>query len=92
MAGETTGGWVMIELLPCPFCGGTNLEVMHAVDKEGAFDWKISCADCQPLHETEAEAVAAWNRRAELEEPIEYELLATKDGEKWRYWESAGSK
>lgn len=50
-------------LLPCPFCGGTNLEIAHAADKNGTYDWKVACADCYILHETEEQAIASWNRR-----------------------------
>ena len=54
----------MIELLPCPFCGGTNVAAVSAADDYGTFDWKVYCGDCDAFHETEAEAIAAWNRRA----------------------------
>lgn len=54
---------VAMDLLPCPFCGGTNVFAVSAADDYGTFDWKVSCEDCDPFHETEAEAIAAWNRR-----------------------------
>ena len=37
---------------------------MSAADDYGTFDWKVYCDDCDAFHETEAEAIAAWNRRA----------------------------
>ena len=55
------------ELLPCPFCGGTNLEIAHAADKNGTYDWKVACADCYIFHETEEQAIASWNRRADYD-------------------------
>ena len=51
-------------LLPCPFCGGTNVAALSAADDYGTFDWKVYCGDCDAFHETEAVAIAAWNRRA----------------------------
>lgn len=53
--------------LPCPFCGGTDLAVEHdAVDVE---TWDVQCRndDCGCSGPsglpTEADAIAAWNRR-----------------------------
>lgn len=46
----------------CPFCGSTHLE---SWDQPG-IAW-VACRDCGtegPIHTTETEAVAAWNRRA----------------------------
>ncbi len=51
-------------LLPCPFCGGTNVAAVSAADDGGAFDWKVYCGDCDAFHGTEAVAIEAWNRRA----------------------------
>ena len=50
------------ELLPCPFCGG------EAETWDGAGLWHVVCAKCGTVGSpclTEAEAIAAWNARAE---------------------------
>lgn len=50
------------QLLPCPFCGGKG-------DKaKTAFSHYMTCIECNadgPFEKTEAEAIAAWNRRAQ---------------------------
>ena len=52
-------------LLPCPFCGGTNIEIgILESHGNGTFDWKARCDDCDFCYDTEAEAITAWNRRA----------------------------
>lgn len=61
----------MSELLPCPFCGG-EAEVQHqtrelygdVVDWYGVYCKKQFCGYVSG-QSTEAEAVAAWNTRAE---------------------------
>ena len=53
----------MDELKPCPFCGGDVPELRG--DKE--FGWFIACFKCNIIVDdckTEAEAIKAWNRRA----------------------------
>lgn len=63
----------MSELLPCPFCGGNNLEIQHS-DIEG---WiaHVACKDCDDMigpmskykyddkDEAAADASEVWNRR-----------------------------
>lgn len=61
----------MSELLPCPFCGGeaNTLHRPHVIDCR----YSVGCNDdeCRGfiglswLYKTEAEAIAAWNSRAE---------------------------
>ena len=53
----------MSELLPCPFCGGEA-----EIRGDGALF--VQCSECgtrygDRYHTTEAEAIAAWNTRAE---------------------------
>ena len=54
----------MSKLLPCPFCGGEASKRLFYGGKYG-----IYCDECSArvggLYDTEAEAVAAWNARAE---------------------------
>ena len=54
----------MSELLPCPFCGGEASKRLFYGGRYGVY-----CDSCSSrvggLFETEAEAVAAWNTRAE---------------------------
>lgn len=63
-----------MELKPCPFCGCTDIRKLVTV-----FDCNIWCSECrgsihrdnyithdslaETLHDAEAEAVEAWNRR-----------------------------
>ena len=56
------GGGCMSELLKCPFCGG------EAETWDGAGPWHVVCAECGTIGSpclSEAEAIAAWNSRAE---------------------------
>lgn len=55
------------ELLPCPFCGG-EAEILTAESMNGGYLFGIMCNDCRSrgdVYDTEAEAVDAWNTRAE---------------------------
>jgi hypothetical protein len=55
----------IVELKPCPFCGG------EAETSQGGSAWFIHCKtpDCfeshDDFHRTEPEAIAAWNTRPE---------------------------
>ena len=61
------GGKQMAELKRCPFCGGKADLVL----KGGSY--MVKCRSCpaavitQYVHQTEEEAIEAWNRRAEDE-------------------------
>ena len=55
----------MGELLPCPFCGG-EAEMSASSDGYGVECWNRRCIDMQMDGlPTEAEAIDAWNTRAE---------------------------
>ena len=57
----------MSELLPCPFCGG-EAEILTAESMHGGYLSGIMCNDCRSrgdVYDTEAEAIEAWNTRAE---------------------------
>lgn len=73
------------ELLPCPFCGGSKLEIVHYLG-----GYRVKCLGCEcesGYHSTEDKAMDAWNRRAQLKlepEPgaaktSEYEIFAYSD-------------
>ena len=51
----------------CPFCGG-EAEMLTAESMNGGYLFGIMCNDCRSrgdVYDTEAEAIAAWNSRAE---------------------------
>ena len=53
-------------LEPCPFCGGQEHETAYS-----DAGWQIqchawTCRSATGIHQSEAEAIAAWNRRAYL--------------------------
>ncbi len=57
------------ELLPCPFCGSTDI----GIDSTGEGEWDVSCMKCVagtiacgPRAEDAASARVAWNTRAAL--------------------------
>jgi len=55
------------KLRPCPFCGGCA--VLLDEPQNGNWPWwNVVCKNCYLSHygaNTEAEAIAAWNRRAD---------------------------
>ena len=57
----------MNELKPCPFCGG-EAEILTAESMHGGYLFGIMCNDCRSrgdVFDTEAEAIKAWNTRAD---------------------------
>ena len=67
----------MVELLPCPFCGGTKCEVVE--HPESVWDFVVTCDDCgtsgpiagwgypsawETKEIAHAKAIELWNRRA----------------------------
>ena len=61
----------MVELLPCPFCGGAGvLEAVFPLD--GGKFWAVHCRNCRmigpftPANVTEKIAVELWNQRVTL--------------------------
>lgn len=58
----------MVELKPCPFCGGTaHLSSYVSCDCCGkAYNGRVGCGACEAEvshYDTDELAVAAWNRR-----------------------------
>lgn len=56
-----------VGLEPCPFCGG-EAEMLTAESMHGGYLFGIMCNDCRSrgdVFDTEAEAIQAWNTRAE---------------------------
>lgn len=66
----------MTGLLPCPFCGGpAQVFQKHREPKPRTLNWRVCCDNLDPVRgelcdmaiysdfETEAEAIAAWNKR-----------------------------
>lgn len=85
------------KLLPCPFCGG---EAKRAISNDGA--WSVICPNCntgifRPRYETnewdayktEAEAIAAWNSRADYHG---YEQAAIEAWESIKKWNTRAER
>lgn len=59
------------ELKPCPFCGGEAEMQLGKAGQAAAFSdrFKVECVSCEATigwwHDSEADAIAAWNTRAE---------------------------
>lgn len=59
-----------IELKPCPFCGNTTITIIGDRNR-GPSPWEIRCCLCNGsvgYYKRKMSAVAAWNRRAALQE------------------------
>lgn len=55
--------------LPCPFCGGDEVYAQRYEHHEGAYRWRVLCAECMGQVDTgtwqqQGCAIDAWNRRA----------------------------
>lgn len=84
----------MSELKPCPFCGGEDLEIDHAptYDVRHPDVYEVHCVECGGRGGegwTEAEAIAAWNTRAEYHG---YEQAAIEAWESIKKWNTRYSK
>jgi Lar family restriction alleviation protein len=62
-----SGSHCDIGLLPCPFCGGTDITSEY-FDSMDCDTWRVACVDCgAEVNDSEcdrAAAESAWNRRA----------------------------
>lgn len=71
----------------CPFCGG-EAETLTAESMYGGYLFGIMCNDCRSrgdVYDTEAEAIAAWNSRADYHG---YEQAAIEAWESIKAWNS----
>ena len=89
---------------PCPFCGG-EVETHHVLDNyRGQNIWTAGCSNnrctCKPATgwcKTEAEAVAAWNTRAERtcrmpETSIDHGHIESNGVTEWRKCSECGEE
>ena len=77
-------------LLPCPFCGGVQIEAFHHIDRGWGASWHVECVaeECGNStchHDTEATAITAWNTR----QRIQSDALLDAEGVKL-YWYRQG--
>ena len=57
------------ELLPCPFCGLSDIDLFHDTsgDYEKHWSWGVECCNCRMGYQdnyTEQDAINKWNKRA----------------------------
>jgi Lar family restriction alleviation protein len=77
---------MIIDLLPCPFCGWAN--PVWEVERY-ASDWityAATCANCDArgkAADTKQEAAAAWNRRAGTWQPLRHDDPYFHDSPVW---------
>ena len=58
------GGWMMIELKPCPFCGGKDSGILTT--SYDGYWFAVFCENCMAHTRKcrqEKDAIEAWNRR-----------------------------
>ena len=72
---------MQVELKPCPFCGGDNASQFFHADTGYGASWHVECLakDCgagTSFYDTEAEAIAAWNRRHQARAEVVGEIVA----------------
>ena len=65
------------KLLPCPFCGGTNLYT-DGYQHSAGLRWRVVCIDCMATvddgtQQQKYRAIEAWNRRADQKGAVEGE-------------------
>ena len=71
-------------LLPCPFCGGVQIEAFHYIDRGWGASWHVECVaeECGNStchHDTEATAIAAWNKRQPTQSDNNFHKLALSE-------------
>lgn len=76
-------------LKPCPHCPES---IVSTCKDHGSRRWQVICGACGSatgLHVTEAEAIAAWNRRAPTEIERTSKALIEADDARTKAWEEA---
>lgn len=79
------------DLRECPFCGG-EAETLTAESMHGGYLFGVMCSDCRSrgdVYTTEAEAIAAWNSRADYHG---YEQAAIEAWESIKAWNSRAER
>jgi len=67
----------MDDLLPCPFCGSTDIEIVAGIDDENTMVGHVTCMDCGASSgwwEDKETAIERWNTRhysPEVEKAVE---------------------
>lgn len=69
----------MIELKPCPFCGGDEIGLLTTAPLRNNGLWNVRCDGCcveTAYQDTKAEAIDAWNRRGARGPRLSPEVLS----------------
>ena len=82
------------ELMPCPFCGSEAQMTLRNIGDSGEDFWSVECFNPECgcdfcLYYTEAEAIAAWNTRADY---YGYEQAAIEAWESIKAWNSRAER